>query len=126
MSDIERDLHDANVMLYHITKHLPGVPICTSMAEVRAADLDLADEVRNALADARRPGGFAVCIGKCTYCGHTWRPLIELDAHGGFLCTGLECSRCQGPTGHVSIVVGTERDEASARARAEALVAEEH
>lgn len=52
---VEAQLHNANVCLYHISKHLPAhVPICTSIAEADRLDIDLADEVRNALADAHR------------------------------------------------------------------------
>lgn len=62
---------------------------------------------------------YAVCLATCTYCGVTWRPVIETDAHGGFMCE-IECAHCAGQkTGHVRIVAGFEPTEAQAVARAE-------
>lgn len=69
---------------------------------------------------------YAVCVAQCGYCGHMWRPLIEVDQHGGFICAGLECPSCAGAMGQVTVCVGIEEGEEAARARAEALVECEH
>jgi hypothetical protein len=69
---------------------------------------------------------FAVCLATCTYCGHTWRPLIETDRNRGFLCE-IKCPKCGGrKTGHVRIVAGFEPTEARARARAESWAVDDH
>lgn len=65
---------------------------------------------------------YAVCVATCGYCGHTWRPLIEVDQNGGFICTGLEFPSCAGAMGQVRVCVGVEQGEEAARARAEAIV----
>ncbi len=72
------------------------------------------------------PERFAVCVAKCTYCATQWRPCIALDHLGGFACTGVECPRCWGQRGQVSLVVGIETGEEAAKARAESLTAQEH
>lgn len=69
---------------------------------------------------------FAVCVAQCGYYGHTWRPLIEVDPHGGFICSGLECPSFAGAMGQVKVCVGVEEGEEAARARAESLVEPEH
>ena len=68
----------------------------------------------------------AICVATCTYCGITWRPIVEADANHGVICE-LECPSCGGAkTGHVRVITGFEDTIEAALARAEALVEEEH
>ena len=70
---------------------------------------------------------YAVCVATCTYCGHTWRPCIACaDDSDAFAVEGIECPACEGTMGRVRVCVGIETGEDAARARAEAIVAEEY